>query len=121
MICARYIEGWYELNAEKLVSASAPDFIFDDPAEPGPVSRDELPAYMGRWDRRTQLVGSTNKWTLRDEVRQDKDGVLTDWEWWELDGTDLCGMAMVKTRDNGVFLERMTYFDRRNRPSLSES
>ena len=112
----RYIEGWYELDADKLMSSTSQDFIFDDPAEPKPVSRELLPDYMIRWDKRTRSLGATNVWNLSDEVRQDSDGILTDWEWWELVGTDLRGMAIVKTRDDGVFFERITYFDRRCEP-----
>ena len=107
-----YIEGWYELDSTKLLSATAIDFIFDDPREPSPVSRDSLAKYMLDWEQRTGWLGSTNKWTLANEVRQDKDGILIDWEWWELDNTPLCGMAFVKTRDDGVFVEKITYFDR---------
>ena len=109
----RYIEGWYELDADKLMSSTSQDFMFDDPAEAEPVSRESLPDYMIRWDKRTRSLGATNVWNLSDEVRQDSDGILTDWEWWELGGTDLRGMAIVKTRDDGVFFERITYFDRR--------
>ena len=109
---ARYIEGWYELDADKLVSATSYDFMFDDPAELAPVNRESLAEYMIRWDKRTRLLGATNEWDLSDRVRQDKDGILTDWEWWELTDTELCGMAIVKTRDDGVFFERITYFDR---------
>jgi len=109
---ARYIEGWYELDADKLISSTSHDFIFDDPAEPAPVSREMLAEYMIRWDNRTRSLGSTNVWALSDEVRQDRDGILTEREWWELAGTDLCGMAIVKTRDDGVFFERITYFGR---------
>jgi len=71
-----------------------------------------LAQYMVRWDTQTRLLGATNEWNLSDEARQDNNGILTDWEWWELKGTEVCGMAMVKTRDDGVFLERITYFDR---------
>ena len=113
----RYIEGWYELDADKLMSSTSQDFIFDDPAEPEPVIRELLPDYMIRWDKRTRSLGATNVWNLSDEVRQDSDGILTDWEWWELVGTDLRGMAIVKTRDDGVFFERITYFDRRSNRS----
>ena len=112
----RYIEGWYELDADKLMSSTSQDFIFDDPAEPEPVIRELLPDYMIRWAKRTRSLGATNVWNLSDEVRQDSDGILTDWEWWELVGTDLRGMAIVKTRDDGVFFERITYFDRRYAP-----
>ena len=109
---ARYIEGWNELDTDKLGSSTSHDFIFDDSAEPAPVSRESLAEYMIRWDNRTRSLGSTNVWALSDEVRQDRDGILTDWEWWELAGTDLCGMAIVKTKDDGVFFERITYFGR---------
>ena len=47
---ARYIEGWYELDADKLVSVTSNDFIFDDPAEPTPVNRESLAEYMIWWD-----------------------------------------------------------------------
>ena len=109
---ARYIEGWYELDADKLISSTSYAFLFDDPAEPKPVNRESLPEYMIRWDKRTRLLGATNIWNLCDEVRQDSDGILTDWEWWELVGTDLCGMAIVKSRVEGGGFERITYFDR---------
>lgn len=109
---ALYIEGWYELDSSKLFASTTQDFIFEDPAEATPVGRNSLAAYMLRWDKRTRLRGSTNVWTLSNEVRQDKDGVLIDWEWWELNNTTLCGMAFVKTRDEGVFVEKITYFDR---------
>jgi hypothetical protein len=109
---ATYIEGWYELDSAKLLGSTSDDFIFDDPDEPESVTRILLPEYMERWDRKTRAAGSTNKWQLEDEVRQDRDGVLTDWEWWQVVGTDMQGMAIVKTSDAGVFLERITYFRR---------
>ena len=108
----RYMEGWYEMDIEKLQSSVAPGFVFDDPVEPEPVTRDMLAGYMERWDRRTRAAGSTNEWLLTDHVRKDKDGVLTDWSEWALVGTALRGMELVKTTDEGVLLERITYFDR---------
>ena len=106
---AQYIEGWYQLDDEALVSAVAVDFVFDDPAEPILVTKEMLPAYMLRWDARMKQLGGDNEWLLTDEVREDKDGVLTDWETWEVLGTGMRGMAVVKTRDDGVFLERNNY------------
>jgi len=100
------------MDEHKLVSSCADNFIFDDPYEDAPVTRDQLPDYMCRWNHRAQQAGSDNQWRLDYEVRQDKDNVLTDWEWWELSGTDLKGMAVVQTGDQGVLLERITYFNR---------
>ena len=115
---AGYIEGWYQLDPQKLIANTTHDFIFDDPREPNPVSREHLEAYMHRWDSWTREAGANNQWILEEEVRQDKNGILTDWEWWGLVGTEIFGMALVKTRDEGVFLERITYFDRNNPPQL---
>jgi hypothetical protein len=111
-IRARYMQGWYEMNAEELLATTEESFIFDDPVEPEPVTRDTLVGYMHRWDGRTRSLGGDNQWVLRHEVRQDKDGILTDWEWWEVKHTGMCGAAIVLTSDEGVLSETITYFDR---------
>jgi hypothetical protein len=41
---------------------------------------------------------------------QDKDGVLLEWYWWKLTGTDVEGAAVIKTIDEGVEYERLFYF-----------
>lgn len=109
---ASYLQGWYEMNAELLLAATAKDFFFDDPAEPEPVTRAMLADYMIRWEARTGVKGAHNNWILSHEVRQDRDGILTDWEWWKLVGSDLCGAGLVQTSDDGVLFERIAYFDR---------
>ncbi len=106
-----YMRGWYELDADLLIESTAAEFFFDDPAEFGPVKRDGLAGYMLRWDQRTRALGANIRWSLSLESRQDKDGVLTDWEWWELNNSGLCGAAVVQTSDEGVLFERITYFD----------
>lgn len=106
---ARYIEGWYEQDVSKLLETTTPGFVFDDPAEPAPITRDGLADYMQRWLAR---AGGENNWRLTHEVRQDTDGILTDWEWWEVLGTDMQGTAVVITSDVGVLEERITYFKR---------
>jgi hypothetical protein len=102
----------YEMNSEKLLATTAESFIFDDPVEPEPVTQDMLDGYMHRWDERTRSLGGDNQWVLRHEVRQDKDGILTDWEWWEMKNTGMSGAAIVLTSDEGVLSETITYFDR---------
>ncbi len=104
-----YIEGWYESDIHKLLAATTSGFLFDDPAEAEPVTKQHLPDYMKRWNER---AGQNQKWTLTHEVREDKDGILTDWEWWEVVDTELQGAAFVVTSEEGVCLERITYFQR---------
>ena len=107
-----YMQGWYRMDIELLLSSTSSEFVFDDPAEPGPVTRTMLANYMQRWHRRTCALGADNQWKLTHESRQDKDGILTDWEWWEVIGTDLQGAAIIVTSDDGVLFERITYFER---------
>ena len=108
----RYIQAWYDMNIEELLATTSEDFIFDDPAEPQPVTRAMLEAYMHRWNKNIRAHGTEDQWKLTHELRQDKDGVLTDWEWWEVLESGLCGAAIVQTGDKGVLFERITYFDR---------
>lgn len=107
-----YLQGWYRMDIELLLASTSSEFVFDDPAEPEPVTRDMLAGYMQRWDKRTRALGADNQWKLTHELRQDKDGILTDWEWWEVKATDLQGAALILTGDHGVLLERITYFER---------
>jgi len=111
----RYMLGWYRMDAELLMSSVAADFVFDDPAEPEPVTRTMLVDYMQSWDRRMRAAGGDNQWKLTHESRRDESGLLIDWEWWQVVGSDLQGAAVVLTSDDGVLLERITYFDRKIR------
>jgi hypothetical protein len=108
---AQHIAGWYEKDLAKLLGALAPGYQFDDPAEPRPVTRADLAGYTQRWDDRAQ---GKNEWILEHEVRQDKDGIQTNWHWWQVIGTNLTGAAVVKTSDEGVFLERTAYLTRKH-------
>lgn len=108
----RYMEGWYRMDLELLLETTSAEFIFDDPVEPQPVTRVTLKDYMLRWDHRTRSAGGNNQWVLTHATRNDIDGVLIDWEWWQVVGTELQGAAIVLTGDSGVSLERITYFDR---------
>ena len=109
------MQGWYQMDIDRLLATTAPGFIFDDPAEPEPVSRATLADYMQRWDTRVRALGGDNEWCLTHRSRIDENGVLTDWEWWQVVGTELQGAAVVLTGNDGVQLERITYFDRDTR------
>jgi hypothetical protein len=108
----RYMQGWFDMDAALLLATTAPAFIFDDPVEPEVVTRAMLTGYMQRWRARMQAAGGDNDWRLTHESRSDQDGILIDWEWWEVIGTGLQGAAVILTGNDGVLLERITYFDR---------
>ncbi len=107
---ALYIEGWETMDAGKLVSAVADGFEFDDPADPEPVTKATLAAYMPRWPEKAEALGGTFVFDITDKVVRDEDGVLLEWYWWRLAGTDVEGAAVIKTTDEGVISERLTYY-----------
>lgn len=107
---AQYIEGWETMDAEKLVSAVAEGFEFDDPTEPEPVTKAGLVDYMPKWPAKAQELGATFAFEIVDKVVRDEDGVLLEWYWWRLAGTDVEGAAVIKTTDEGVVFERLAYY-----------
>lgn len=107
---AQYIEGWETMDADKLVSAVAEGFEFDDPAEPEPVTKSGLVDYMPRWPAKAQALGAAFAFDIVDKVVRDEDSVLLEWYWWRLAGTDVEGAAVIKTTDEGVVFERLAYY-----------
>ena len=107
-----YMQGWYRMDLDLLLDTTADDFVFDDPAEAAPVTRTDLAGYMQRWDQRMRDLGGDNQWQLTHQLRRDENGLLTDWEWWEVIGTGVQGAAVILTGNDGVIFERITYFDR---------
>ena len=110
-----YMQGWFQMDIEMLLATTTSEFIFDDPVESESITRASLADYMQRWDTRVRALGGNNEWCLTHVSRIDENGVLTDWEWWQVAGTAIQGAAVVLTGDDGVRLERITYFHRNTR------
>ena len=98
------------MDAEKLLASVTEGFVFDDPTEPEPVTRAMLATYLPRWPEKAGAIGAVFEFDIIDKVVQDKDGVLLEWYWWQLAGTSVEGSAVIKTTDEGVVSERLTYF-----------
>ena len=107
---ARYIEGWNTMDADKLLASVAEDFVFDDPAEPEPVTKATLAAYMPVWPEKAARLGARFDFEISEKTVQDEDGFLTEWYWWRLAGTEVEGTAVIKTGDEGVIFERLAYY-----------
>ncbi len=71
-----YIDGWYELDADKLEASVTEDFFFDDPAMPQLINKASLRQYMHDWDSRVTAAGGTGEWELSDVVNIDDGGIL---------------------------------------------
>jgi hypothetical protein len=107
---AQYIEGWNSMDLEKLLTSITEDFLFDDPTDPEAVTKEMLPAYLPRWPEKAGALGARFDFDIVDKVVQDRDGILLEWYWWRLTGTDVEGSAVIKTSDEGVIFEKLTYF-----------
>ncbi len=107
---ARYIEGWNTMDAARLLASITDDFVFDDPADPAPITREGLVAYMPVWPERAAGLGGSFDFEMTDRVVQDQGGFLTEWYWWRLTGTGVTGSALIRTCDAGVMYEKLTYF-----------
>ena len=69
---ARYIEGWNSMDAEKLLASVTEDFVFDDPADPAPITKAALAAYMPRWPEKAAALGATFQFDIVDKVIEDR-------------------------------------------------
>ena len=61
-------------------------------------------------DKLVSAVGAAFAFDIVDKVVRDEDGVLLEWYWWRLAGTDVEGAAVIKTTDEGVVFERLAYY-----------
>jgi hypothetical protein len=65
---------------------------------------------MPRWPEKAGALGAGFAFEIVDKVVRDQDGVLLEWYWWRLAGTDVEETAVIKTTDDGVLSERLTYY-----------
>jgi hypothetical protein len=98
------------MDPERLLASITPDFRFDDPVDPAPITADKLVAYMHVWPDRAAALGGSFDFEMTDRTVQDRDGMLTEWYWWRLKGTSAEGSALIKTCDQGVMFEGLNYF-----------
>ena len=113
-----YVEGWRSMDVERVLSALAEGFVFDDPALPEPITKATMADYMSSWEDRTKALSGTWRYENSHEVVQDRDGVLLRWKWWRFSGTSVQGSALTKTIDDGMLYERIAYYPKT--PALTD-
>ena len=57
-----------------------------------------------------RAIGGTGRYEVIDEVIKDSDDVLRKWGWWQFNGTDVQGAALLKVTDQGVSFEKIAYY-----------
>ena len=98
------------MDAALLLASITDDFVFDDPTDPEPITKATVADYMPVWPNKAAELGADFEFDIIDKVVQDHEGILLEWYWWRLVGTDVEGTAVIKTSDDGVFSERLTYY-----------
>ncbi len=107
---ARYIEAWNSMDAAKLLASVTDDFLFDDPTDAEAVTKAALVGYMPKWPAKAAALGAAFEFEIVDKVVHDDGGLLLEWYRWRLIGADVEGSAVIKTSDEGVMSERLTYY-----------
>ena len=108
-----YAEGWTTGDAAKIIGATAPGFVFDDP-NAGEISRDAFADYLqalsSAWD---ELAGGPRDGNFLDltevVVGETEDGANV-WCWWEAPGAGISGSGLIKVGPEGVTSEKITYY-----------
>ena len=110
-----YGRGWQAGDAAQILVASAAGFICEDPVA-GAITRADFPAYLDAFKSRVAALrasagaSAVGLMTFSDfavAAGADED---TAWAWWRVPGTALEGGGLIRIGDDGVRLERMTYF-----------
>ena len=108
-----YAEGWTKGDADTIIGATAPGYVFDDP-NAGQISRDGFADYLqGLSAALDELRGGPpqgNFLDLSEVVVQETDDGATVWAWWEAPGTGVGGGGLIKVGPEGVISEKITYY-----------
>jgi hypothetical protein len=115
-----YGRGWQLGDAGQILAAAAPGFVCEDPVA-GAIARAEFPAYLDAFKARAVALRASQSASpgkvLTGELMAFSDFAVaeardetTAWAWWRVPGTSLQGAGLIRIGDDGVRLERMTYF-----------
>ena len=109
-----YLRGWETGDASLLLSQTVEAFFFDDPNR-GIIARADYEAYVAEiWDEAREYRGDHQLDHLEDlsEIvsKDEDDGTVTVWFWWEIAGTPIEGSSLVKMSREGVLSESICYY-----------
>jgi len=108
-----YAEGWTTGDAGKIMEATAPNYVFDDP-NAGKIGREAFAGYFQALSSSLdELRGGSRDGNFLDltevVINETEDGA-TVWCWWEASGTGIGGSGLIKVGPEGVISEKITYY-----------
>jgi hypothetical protein len=109
-----YLRGWETGDSSLLLSQTVEGFFFDDPNR-GIIARADYEAYVAEiWEEAREYRGDHQLDHLEDlsEIlhKEENDGTVSVWFWWEIAGTPIAGSSLVKMNSEGVLSETICYY-----------
>ena len=117
----QYAEGWIKGDAAIIMGSLDDSYQLDDP-NAGKITKQAFTAYFSDLTQQLQSMGggtAGNFLGVSDLVTQEEGGLLTAWVWWVFPGTSIEGSGLIKVGDSGVLSERLTFYTKLRRVSLS--
>ena len=114
-IIETYLKGWELGDGELSLTATADGFLYDDP-NTGRIQRHELIQFVNDFKSAAVDMGAEKNASpfliYSDVVIDYNTNPVTVWCWWQANGTDLQGCALVKVGEAGVLHEKIAYFSK---------
>jgi len=111
-----YLEGWKLGDGEISLPATTNDFTYDDP-DTGTIQRHDFVAFVNDFKALAVEMGATKnvqpflKYTDT-VIEEGPNNTATIWCWWQANGTDLQGSAVIKASEKGILHEKIAYFSK---------
>ncbi len=110
-----YLKGWELGDGELSLSVTADDFTYDDP-DSGTIQRQDFVEFVNDFKRLAIDEGADKNakpfLLYSDKVIQHENDISTIWCWWQANGTDLQGSAVIKASEQGILHEKIAYFSK---------
>jgi ketosteroid isomerase-like protein len=100
-----YAQGWVNGDVEKILSAAAPDYVFDDPK----AGMSTPSNFRERFAELKALRSAQPFMELSEVVVQDTPDVLTAWCLWRIPNGP-AGSGLIKVDDAGVVSELICHY-----------
>jgi hypothetical protein len=112
-IIETYLKGWELGDGDLSLTATADSFHYDDP-DTGRIQRHELVQFVNDFKSAAVEMGAEENASpfliYSDIVTEYKTSPVTVWCWWQANGTNLQGCALIKVAEQGVLHEKIAYF-----------
>ena len=111
-----YLQGWIKGDSALLLAETADGYYFDDPNR-GRIAKTDFEAYVDEIKAEADGFRGDRPFDNFEDLseivtKEQDDGTVTVWFWWEITGTPIEGASLVKVGEAGVLSETICYYGR---------